>query len=150
MKERRAKVLRIPRELLFNLIPGLLPRNEIENRLCFDGLPADAEVLEVHENWERGSMDFLVAHPSFELVQEGECYPVLQTKVQPVRARTDWLVFLARKGAGWKCVGVRDRYKHYDTALKFDLFLPIPEPSAYPEFASDKIQPTEKESHEQR
>ena len=45
------------------------------SRLSFAGIPPDAEILDVHYAPENREFGFLVSHPSFPVVSDGEMIP---------------------------------------------------------------------------
>lgn len=60
----------------------------------FEGLPADATVLAVHDDPTRRSILVMAEHPSFSLVPLGEMAPIFSVKI--VAKRDDGLTVLTR------------------------------------------------------
>jgi len=64
---RRIKQVGVPRNHVLQFLSGWTYRYVAE------GIPADAEVLEVHENHERREFLFTIRHDSFPVHQDGNC-----------------------------------------------------------------------------
>ena len=59
----------------YMLVLFLEPKWDVLYRLHFDGVPLDAEILDVHYAPENREFGFLVSHPSFPVVPDGEMIP---------------------------------------------------------------------------
>ena len=87
----RRKVLRVPyRHVLHSLLFGRDGLPEMVEVIRGHGLPEDVAVLSVRENYEHRTFDFLLVHPSFPEVADGDWSPVvpplgLYYEVIPVR-----------------------------------------------------------------
>ncbi len=78
--ERRLKIFYVS----YNLVLDLFNRKNVfvDNRKhthfiisYFDDIPDDAHVVQVHQDHARMSFNFVLKHPSFDIVPEGEIIP---------------------------------------------------------------------------
>lgn len=75
-QDRRVKILSVSADLVkqFFFCQLELPQWVY---LCRSQLPPDARLVSVHANWASGAVEFMVRHPSFPPVPEGEVPPYL-------------------------------------------------------------------------
>ena len=79
-RERRYKCVNISPEHILDLFRE--PKQEILYRLGFEGIPEDAEVVTLMADPINHVVRFLIWHPSFDVVPEGDYTPSVQGVVE--------------------------------------------------------------------
>jgi len=76
---RRLKILRADRQLLVECFAALRQFRYL-NLPKIQSVPADAEVVDIREDWDSRSLSILLRHPSFERVPDGACIPYIENE----------------------------------------------------------------------
>lgn len=74
----RLKIVRMDTRSIVDLLNArLYDMRDMIALPVMDGIPEDAEVVSVRENWQLRALEVMIQHPSFDVVPDGDLPPVL-------------------------------------------------------------------------